>query len=108
AFAYGKQAIGIVDRGNSRLRLIKSGVETTFAGAGIGDGLAAPAAQVDHPFGVAARGGRVYFSDGTHLRVREVAADGTIGTALGSGPVCVLFGVAFDPVCGTGGDTGDG
>jgi hypothetical protein len=110
AFVYPDGRIGIVDRGNSRLRVIDAtgASESTTAGDSIGDGLPAQFAQLDLPFGLAVSGSRVFFGDGVHLRIRGVGADGVISTAVGRGRVCVRFGVAYDGLCGSEGDTGDG
>ncbi|MDQ2925288.1 MAG: Ig-like domain repeat protein [Acidobacteriota bacterium] len=80
----------IADSGNHRLRRLSAGVLTTVAGTGVqgfaGDGLAATAAQMDTPAGVAVAGdGRVFVADSHNHRIRVIGTDGKIATFAGSG-----------------------
>jgi Secretion system C-terminal sorting domain len=94
----------IVDRGNNRIRKVSStGNISTFAGCGattpVVDGIAATAAAMEYPEGIATdNAGNVYFGDpGSatlgHCRVRKVSPAGIITTVAGDG---------------TNGSTGDG
>jgi hypothetical protein len=81
----------IADSGNNRIRKVSpAGIITTVAGVGTagfsGDGGSALAAQLDDPLGVTpAPGGGFYIADTLNDRIRFVAADGTITTAVGGG-----------------------
>ncbi len=83
----------VVEGGGSRVRLVSSGgMISTVAGlasgqAGFnGEPIAATAAQLNHPQGVAAlAGGGFLIADSDNHRVREVDAGGTIRTVAGTG-----------------------
>jgi len=82
--------IYIADDGNNRIRKINtSGIITTVAGNGgtsyTGDGLAATAAGINSPSGIAVDGsGNLYIAtDGTH--VRKVNSSGIVTTFAGNG-----------------------
>jgi len=83
--------IYIADTGNSRVRRIDPGGNiVTMAGNGnaayFGDGLAARAASVNQPEGVAVdTAGNVYIADTLDNAVRKVSTDGTITTIAGFG-----------------------
>ncbi len=97
-------ALYIADSGNHRIRKLNGGVLTTVAGTGeqgyAGDGAAAMSALLDTPTGVAVDptvAGRFYIADRHNNRVRQVAADGTITTMVGtvtanSAPIASLAG----------------
>ncbi|MDX2168692.1 MAG: FG-GAP-like repeat-containing protein [Deltaproteobacteria bacterium] len=95
-------ALYIADQGNHRIRRVDpNGVITTVAGTGAagyaGDGGAARAATLNSPYAVAIDAdGRLLIADFGNLRVRRVAADGSIATILGTGTP------------GSGGDGGPG
>ena len=80
----------IADQDNNVVRRVDPlGVITTFAGtdsAGYsGDGGAAPAAQLNHPYGVATdAAGNVYISDNGNNVIRIVSTAGTINTYAGN------------------------
>ena len=82
--------IFIADQYNQRVRKVNTaGVISTVAGNGTsgfgGDGLAATAAELNTPDGVAVDGfGNVYIADFGNSRVREVSTSGIITTAAGS------------------------
>ncbi len=82
AFITGKNVIWKVDT---------AGIITTVAGTGVGgyngDGIAATAAELNLPSGVAIdTSDNIYITDALNLRVRKVAAiDGTISTIAGTG-----------------------
>ncbi|HYT29820.1 MAG TPA: hypothetical protein VEN82_03515, partial [Actinomycetota bacterium] len=101
AFALPDGDVGIVDRGNSRIRVIDHLTEliATPAGHDLGDGLPAPSGRMDQPWGIAAGTSGVYVTDGRDVRIRRVDPAGVIHTAAGSGPPCVLAGVAFIAAC---------
>jgi uncharacterized protein (TIGR03437 family) len=81
----------ISDTNNQRIRKISStGVITTLAGNGTpgysGDGGPATAAQLNHPYGIAADlAGNVYVADYDNNCVRRIGLDGTITTIAGTG-----------------------
>jgi uncharacterized protein (TIGR03437 family) len=83
--------IYLADTGNSRVRRIDPGGNIfTYAGNGnasyFGDGLAAHAASVNQPQGVALdSAGAVYIADTLDNAVRKVSPDGTITTIAGYG-----------------------
>jgi uncharacterized repeat protein (TIGR01451 family) len=89
----------IADDFNERIREVSTqGVISTVAGTGAkgysGDGLAATAAQLNGPVGIAVDGlGNLYIADLGNDRIREVSLTGTIATIAGNG---------------TGGYSGDG
>src|SRR5262249_40244329 len=80
----------IADSGNNVIREVSGGVISTVAGNGTagysGDGLAATAAQLSSPFGVAvdASGQHLYIADSGNNVIREVVA-GIISTFAGGG-----------------------
>jgi uncharacterized protein (TIGR03437 family) len=79
------------DSDNNRVRKIStSGVIATLAGTGVagfsGDGGPAIAAQLNHPYGLAADlAGYVYVADYGNDRVRRIGPDGVITTVAGGG-----------------------
>ena len=81
----------IADGDNQRIRKVDAaGVITTVAGDGTlgygGDGGAAVAAQLNHPFSVGPDGaGNLYIADGDNQRIRKVDAAGVITTVAGDG-----------------------
>ena len=81
----------VADYLNHRVRKITpAGLITTIAGTGVagfsGDGGPAVNAQLNGPLGVAADAfGNVFIADSGNNRIREVLADGTIGTYAGNG-----------------------
>lgn len=83
----------IVDLSNHCIRRVddETGVITTVAGTGAqgynGDGIAATAAQLNYPFGMAFdAAGNLYIADSTNHRVRRVdIASGIISTIAGTG-----------------------
>ncbi|HYH48103.1 MAG TPA: NHL repeat-containing protein [Acidimicrobiia bacterium] len=81
----------VADDNNHRVRRIDAaGVITTIAGNGTaayaGDGGPGPAAQLDHPRGVAVDGrGNVFIAETGSHRVRMVDPGGTIATVAGCG-----------------------
>ncbi len=79
----------IADYLSDRVRKVTQGVITTVAGNGVagfsGDGGQATAAELNHPYSVAADGsGNIYVADWGNMRVRKIAA-GVITTAAGIG-----------------------
>jgi sugar lactone lactonase YvrE len=87
----GSGNVYIADMGNNRIREVNtSGTISTFAGNGTGgynsDGIAATAAELNFPVGVAIDGsGNVYIVDEDNSRIREVNTSGTISTFAGNG-----------------------
>ena len=83
--------IYIADTDNERIRKVgTSGIITTFAGTGTGgyngDGIAATAAELGLPTGVAVdAAGDLYIADQSGQRVRKVDASGIITTLAGTG-----------------------
>jgi sugar lactone lactonase YvrE len=83
--------IYLCDVDNERIRKIdNSGIITTVAGTGTGgyngDGIAATAAQLSEPIGVAVDGsGNVFIADGWNARIRAVGNTGLIYTIAGNG-----------------------
>lgn len=81
----------VADDNNHRVRRIDAaGIVTTIAGNGTaasaGDGGPGPAAQLDHPRGVAVDGrGNVFIAETGSHRVRMVEPGGTIATVAGCG-----------------------
>jgi DNA-binding beta-propeller fold protein YncE len=81
----------IADAGNERVRRVdRNGTITTVAGTGTegfaGDGGPAPAAQLNHPRGVAVDGhGLLFVVDSMNHRVRIVDPSGIIATVAGCG-----------------------
>lgn len=79
------------DGGFSRIRKINTaGIITTIAGTGTngynGDNIAATAAQIFDPGGVAFdTAGNIYFADGHNFRVRKIDKSGIITTVAGTG-----------------------
>ena len=81
--------IYIADTRNHRIRIVKTGTITTFAGNGTrgfsGDGASATSAELAGPNGVFVDSAKnVYISDTGNQRIREVSA-GVINTILGGG-----------------------
>lgn len=86
----GQGRIYIADSGNDNIRRVNpDGVISTFAGTTsgfAGDGGPATSAKFDLPDGLAIDGdGNVFVVDSWNLRVRKIAADGTITTIAGKG-----------------------
>jgi trimeric autotransporter adhesin len=83
--------IYIVDVFNQRIREVNtSGIISTVAGNGTGgyngDGIAATAAELGSPRGVAVDGsGNIYIADWNNNRIREVNTSGIISTVAGNG-----------------------
>jgi sugar lactone lactonase YvrE len=80
----------VADTGNCRIRKISKGTITTVAGNGLctfgGDGLAATAAQLNFPRGMAFdTAGNMYIVDTGNQRVRKVDLNGIITTIAGDG-----------------------
>ncbi|MEW6753101.1 MAG: hypothetical protein AB1505_19300, partial [Candidatus Latescibacterota bacterium] len=95
----------IADTGNHRIRRVdgRTGIISTAAGTGTagysGDGGPAVAAQVSSPTRLFVDAdGTVFFCDEGNGRVRRIDADGTISTAVGTGP----WGASADGVPATG------
>jgi hypothetical protein len=88
-------SVYVADQYNNRIRKVKAGTITTFAGSGssgeaeaafAGDGGAATAAKLNTPWGVAVTdSGTVYIADTLNYRVRKVLPNGTITTFAGDG-----------------------
>ncbi len=83
--------IYISDQGNNCIRKVSAaGIITTIAGTGVagfsGDGLAATAAKINIPYGIAVDAtGNVFFADNGNSCIRKVSASGTITTVAGLG-----------------------
>ena len=83
--------IYIADQGNNCIRKIDpGGIITTIAGTGTGgyngDGIAATAAQLFNPYGVAVdTSGAIYIADVDNSRIRKIATGGIISTIAGTG-----------------------
>jgi alpha-tubulin suppressor-like RCC1 family protein/sugar lactone lactonase YvrE len=81
----------IADLSNHRIRKISTGnIISTVAGSGTagfsGDGLAATAARLDSPYGIAVDNtGNIYIADTNNNRIRKVAINGVISTIAGTG-----------------------
>ena len=81
----------IADTANHVVRKVATGgTITTVAGSGTagfaGDGAAATSAQLNTPIGLAVdAAGNLYIADSGNLRIRKVAAGGTITTVAGNG-----------------------
>ena len=85
----------IADSGNNRIREVSNGAITTVAGggtAGYGDGVAATAAQLNNPAGVAFEAGALYIVDYGTNRIREVY-NGAITTVAGGGTAGLWDGI---------------
>jgi uncharacterized protein (TIGR03437 family) len=79
----------IVDSGNNRIRLVRSGIVTTVAGTGSatfsGDGGPAAQAALSGPSAVALdAAGNIYISDFFNERIRKIS-NGVISTVVGNG-----------------------
>lgn len=87
----------IADSGNHRLRVVRSGVINTIAGAGragfSGDGQPAIAAELNTPQKIAvAKDGSLFIADRANHRVRKVDTSGLIHTIAGAGkPTGMIF-----------------
>jgi uncharacterized protein (TIGR03437 family) len=83
--------IYVADAGDNRVRKIsRNGIIQTIAGTGVagfaGDGSAATAARLSHPYGVALDlSGNLYIADLGNTRVRKVGLTGLINTVAGGG-----------------------
>jgi sugar lactone lactonase YvrE len=83
----------VCDVDNERIRKIDTfGMISTVAGTGTsgynGDGVAASAAKLSEPIGVAVDGsGNVFIADGWNARIRAVGGSGLIFTVAGNGAV---------------------
>jgi sugar lactone lactonase YvrE len=80
----------LCDTANHRIRRISAGIITTIAGTGVqgfsGDGLAATAAELDSPAGLATSpDGRIFLADSHNHRLRLVTTTGIIQTIAGIG-----------------------
>ncbi|MBZ5607831.1 MAG: hypothetical protein LAP38_06220 [Acidobacteriia bacterium] len=80
----------IADYNNDRIRKVApNNIITTFVGGSggfSGDGGPASAAKINGPFSMAMDAkGNLFFVDYVNLRVRKIAADGTISTVAGTG-----------------------
>ena len=77
----------IAEWGNQRIRKVdSSGVITTVAGTGLGDGGPATSARLYRPGGVAVDGaGNLFIVDGGNDRIRKVDSAGVITTVAGTG-----------------------
>jgi cysteine-rich repeat protein len=79
------------DSANNRIRRIETtGTIDTIAGTGTagynGDGIAATAAEIYSPYGIAVDNeGRIVISDAYNQRIRRIETDGTISTVIGTG-----------------------
>ncbi len=92
-------ALYVVDAANHRVRkVLLDGTVTTVAGSGTAafvDGKGA-AASFNTPSGIAvAADGTIFVSDTGNLRIRAIAADGTVTTLAGSGASGSLDGLAL-------------
>ncbi len=79
----------IADQGNNRVRKITSGTISTVAGSATGgyagDGKAATAAQLNHPYDIAIdSSGNIFIADSDNAVVRKVTSDGNIATVAGN------------------------
>jgi sugar lactone lactonase YvrE len=88
----GSGNVYIVDDNNNRIRkvTVATGIISTIAGNGTGgyngDGIAATAAELYQPSGVAVDGfGNVYIGDAANERIRKVNTSGIISTFAGDG-----------------------
>ncbi len=83
----------IADAGHNRIRLVNTaGIITTIAGTGVagynGDNIAATAAELKGPTGVAVdAAGNVYIADNYNNRIRKINATGIITTVAGNGSI---------------------
>jgi len=81
----------ISDQANNRIRKVDiTGLITTYAGTGAagysGDGLAATAAKINTPYGIAVDTfGNVYFADNGNSCIRKINTSGIISTVAGTG-----------------------
>ncbi|HEY3284105.1 MAG TPA: hypothetical protein VGN26_17685 [Armatimonadota bacterium] len=80
----------IADFSHNRVRQVKAGIISTFAGSGFvahdGDGGPATLASIGSPWGLATDSqGAVYITDFVNHLIRKVGADGTIGPFAGLG-----------------------
>jgi serine/threonine-protein kinase len=83
-------AIYVADEKANRVRVIRDGIITTFAGTGVsgyeGDGAMASRARLTLPSALAVDvAGNVYISDTGNCAIRKVTPDATIETVVGSG-----------------------
>lgn len=89
----GSGAIYIADAADNRIRKIApDGTIETIAGTGTpgfsGDGGAATAALLSHPYGIATdTHGNLFIADLGNARVRKISPDGTIQTVAGGGSI---------------------
>jgi trimeric autotransporter adhesin len=80
----------IADEANNKIREVKTGIISTFAGTGApgfgGDGGVATAAKLAHPEGIGVDPlGNVYIADSFNFRIRVVTTAGIIFTYAGTG-----------------------
>ncbi len=78
----------IADTDNHRIRKVDAatGVISTVAGGGSGDGGAATAAQLNLPLGVAVdASGNLFIAEYNNQRIRKIDTDGNISTVAGNG-----------------------
>ncbi len=87
----------IADLGNNRVRKVSNSIITTVAGTGTGDGLAATAAFLNFPAGLAIDGANnIMVADTDNYAARRFALGGTITTFGQVPPFSIPFGVAVD------------
>jgi len=87
----------IADLGNNRIRKVSNSTITTVAGTGFGDGLAATAAFLNFPAGLAIDGGNnIVVADTDNYAARRFALGGTITTFGQAPPFSIPFGAAVD------------
>ena len=81
----------IADSGNNKIRMVSSGIITTYAGTGgyggySGDGGKATSAQLYNPYGVAVNSvGTLFIAEYGNAVIRMVTTDGIITTIAGTG-----------------------
>jgi Bacterial Ig-like domain (group 3)/NHL repeat len=97
----------VADTNNQRVRAIRGGQITTIAGDGeqmfAGEDVAAPAASLDTPTGVAVdAAGNVYIADRHNQRVRMLGSNGHLTTVAGSAPTSFNGGYGGDGTAASG------
>lgn len=86
----GEDALYVADAGNQRVRRVRQGIISTYAGTGVtgssGDGGPAAEATLNEPRGVVVDGGgNVFIAEAGGNRVREIDPAGVISTFAGTG-----------------------